>query len=522
MSLINLEDGFSGPSNFPTSGAPQTQKVSVGATDVTLQGGVFLSNETRLPADETTVYGTGYIDPNLAPYMITISFSTNVTNVVFNLYNGTPTQEAYNIIGSNGNVQQVTIPPNSENGENIVYVPGSVDKVIIAPVSGTQPDYSINRIQFNFDLAGTLNNPKSALGKSYTNFENAFAIGCSAIALLTPPITLLAAGLEVIGMADLDFKLAIQSDPPDPNYKEEYFPSFQSLPQITASSSIPQNIADDANAAFVYGSHMVADSNAISVSANRLSSAAQANDSASVQLQNLAAQSYVSLDAQAMDAYSKGLIKLAADLDAAHIDFNVKSSDFTNFQNSVKANGLAALPHGETQVLEGFGLTPGDEQSLVANISTANLGQANLSMSFISSILQESANYKAQAALYDPTSIEIPKGSENQYPEITQTSTFQQNGLTYFKLNYSDLNPNATVVGFGFKGINGSGWAPDEQLFTSPSYGIVSSGKASDGTSSGQVEYPFNLGSPSTPSYVAAYVFDSVGNSSPEVPIHLT
>jgi len=97
----------------------------------------------------------------------------------------------------------------------------------------------------------------------------------------------------------------------------------------------------------------------------------------------------------------------------------------------------------------------------------------------------------------------------NLPPEITRVETFHEGGLTYFRLNFFD--PNNDVVGFGFEGIRGSGWAPEVHLFTNPSYGRVSPG---------QLEYPFNQPS-GTASDVAAYVFDAAGNRSPGVPIHL-
>jgi hypothetical protein len=147
----------------------------------------------------------------------------------------------------------------------------------------------------------------------------------------------------------------------------------------------------------------------------------------------------------------------------------------------------------------------------VTTISSVNLSQAPLT--FISSLLAEADAAEHLAASYDPSSVTPPVGSANALPQITEAAAFQENGLTYFRLNYTD--PDNDVVGFGFYGINGAGWAPEQHLFTSPSYGRVSPG---------QVEYPFNLlgGTPQAyQSDVAAYVFDAAGHRSPEVAIHL-
>ena len=98
-------------------------------------------------------------------------------------------------------------------------------------------------------------------------------------------------------------------------------------------------------------------------------------------------------------------------------------------------------------------------------------------------------------------------------PQIVRADSFTENGLTYFRLGYTDADND--VIGFGFRGINGSGFALEQHLFTNPSYGIVSPG---------QVEYPFNLLAGTPQAYqtdIAAYVFDAEGYRSPEVAIHL-
>jgi len=94
-------------------------------------------------------------------------------------------------------------------------------------------------------------------------------------------------------------------------------------------------------------------------------------------------------------------------------------------------------------------------------------------------------------------------------PQIWQAETFHENGLVYIRLHYTD--PENDAIGFGFHGIKGSGFAPEEHLFTDPSYGRVSPG---------QIEYPFNLLSGTPSAYdtnIAAYIFDAVGNHSQEV-----
>lgn len=104
------------------------------------------------------------------------------------------------------------------------------------------------------------------------------------------------------------------------------------------------------------------------------------------------------------------------------------------------------------------------------------------------------------------------KASLRRIPEIAGVDGYQKGSLYYFSLHYSDPGHDAT--GFGFVGVNGSGWAAESHPFSSPSYGIV--GKDS-------IDYPFNLECGTAQKYtsqVEAWVYDSQGILS--TPVHIT
>jgi hypothetical protein len=104
-------------------------------------------------------------------------------------------------------------------------------------------------------------------------------------------------------------------------------------------------------------------------------------------------------------------------------------------------------------------------------------------------------------------------GGSPPVPEITSATTYTQGELVYFDIDYSD--PGNDAEGFGFVGVNGSGWAEENHLFSSPSYGIV-------GTNS--IAYPFNEACGTAqqyPSYVRAWIYDTAGDRSTPVTIHL-
>jgi eukaryotic-like serine/threonine-protein kinase len=100
-----------------------------------------------------------------------------------------------------------------------------------------------------------------------------------------------------------------------------------------------------------------------------------------------------------------------------------------------------------------------------------------------------------------------------QVPQITSVGTYTQGELVYFDIDYSD--PGNDAEGFGFVGVDGSGWAEENHPFSSPSYGIV-------GTDS--IAYPFNVGcgtAQQQKSSVEAWIYDTAGDRSAPVDIQL-
>jgi serine/threonine-protein kinase len=100
-----------------------------------------------------------------------------------------------------------------------------------------------------------------------------------------------------------------------------------------------------------------------------------------------------------------------------------------------------------------------------------------------------------------------------QVPQITSVGTYTQGELVYFDIGYSD--PGNDAEGFGFVGVDGSGWAEENHPFSIPSYGIV-------GTDS--IAYPFNEEcgtAQQSESSVEAWIYDTAGDRSTPVVIHL-
>jgi hypothetical protein len=121
-------------------------------------------------------------------------------------------------------------------------------------------------------------------------------------------------------------------------------------------------------------------------------------------------------------------------------------------------------------------------------------------------------NFLVTTTQQAPTTTPTPTAA-SQVPTITSVGTYTQGELVYFDVHYADPGHNAE--GFGFVGVNGSGWAEENHPFTSPSYGIV-------GPDS--IAYPFNeeCGTPQQyDSYVEAWINDTAGQHSTPIVIHL-
>jgi hypothetical protein len=98
-------------------------------------------------------------------------------------------------------------------------------------------------------------------------------------------------------------------------------------------------------------------------------------------------------------------------------------------------------------------------------------------------------------------------------PKITSVGTYTKGVLVYFDIHYTD--PGNDAYGFGFVGVNGSGWAEENHPFSSPSYGIVGANS---------IAYPFNEACGTAKrysSYVEAWINDTAGRRSTPVVVHL-
>ncbi len=150
---------FTGPSLFGPP--PQTLNIPTTIGTVTISGGLVLTEETNLPADQTSVYGTGAFDNFETGYSnpIRIVFPEPITNFFLNVYNGNTEPIDYTVADNAGHSATFNLPDNFSGGQSLIGFPATGTVVTIT--AGPSPnairwDFSVDNVTFNEPLPSTL------------------------------------------------------------------------------------------------------------------------------------------------------------------------------------------------------------------------------------------------------------------------------------------------------------------------------------------------------------------------------
>ena len=159
--VVDFQDQV-GPSNFnQVVTSPQTLVYNFGSLSATFTGGVILTNTSNLPANQTSLYGAADFGTGLSN-PLTITFSSAVTNVFFDLYNGLTTNIDYLISDNASHSATFNLAPNLSSGTTLVGFAATGTVITIA--STTPPtstfDFFIDNIHFNEALPPTLAVPE--------------------------------------------------------------------------------------------------------------------------------------------------------------------------------------------------------------------------------------------------------------------------------------------------------------------------------------------------------------------------
>jgi hypothetical protein len=139
-------EGFTGPSTGGGPNADVTVPTSIG--DVTFSNGEILTNETFLPADETSLYFNAYFNAGSTGSTMTITFPAPINNFFLDLYNGEVYDDIFTVSDNTGESTTVDIAPNSSGGNALISFP-AVGDVVTITTSDPGYDFSIDNIGFD-------------------------------------------------------------------------------------------------------------------------------------------------------------------------------------------------------------------------------------------------------------------------------------------------------------------------------------------------------------------------------------
>jgi len=125
-----------------------TINVTAGGDSVSFANGAILTNESNLPADQTSVFYNSFFLPNSAGAAMTITFSADISNFFLDLYNGETYADVFTVSDNMGRSTTVTIDSNSASGNALISFP-AVGNVVTITTTDPNYDFSIDNIGFN-------------------------------------------------------------------------------------------------------------------------------------------------------------------------------------------------------------------------------------------------------------------------------------------------------------------------------------------------------------------------------------
>jgi hypothetical protein len=156
---------LSGPGTYAAAGANRDLSIATAAGNVTITGGTVLTQETFLPANSTSLYGTAFFAAPLATSTsstgyrptITLNFPTLVNSFYLDVYNGQTFNVTYTVADNNGHSASFVLVPNLSSGTTqIGFSPANASSVTITSDAGSAWDFSIDNIVFNEGVPTTV------------------------------------------------------------------------------------------------------------------------------------------------------------------------------------------------------------------------------------------------------------------------------------------------------------------------------------------------------------------------------
>lgn len=155
---------LTGPSTYAAAGPTRDLTIASGdpnIPDVVITGGTILTQETFMPANSTSLYGTAFFGgtfPPAQPYSNTVvlTFSAPITNFFLDVYNGQVFNVTYTVADNSGHSSSFLLAPNLNSGTSQIGFAAAGSVITITSDAGNAWDFSIDNIGFNQALPTTI------------------------------------------------------------------------------------------------------------------------------------------------------------------------------------------------------------------------------------------------------------------------------------------------------------------------------------------------------------------------------
>jgi len=165
-SIIDFDSlALVGPSTYAAAGPTRDLSIATGdanSPNVTITGGTVLTNETFLPADHSSLYGTAFFGSTYpapahayAPSIV-LTFANPISNFFLDVYNGQVFNVTYTVSDELGHSSSFQLVPNLNSGASQIGFATVGSVITITSDAGNLWDFSIDNIGFNEALPSTI------------------------------------------------------------------------------------------------------------------------------------------------------------------------------------------------------------------------------------------------------------------------------------------------------------------------------------------------------------------------------
>lgn len=256
---------------------------------------------------------------------------------------------------------------------------------------------------------------------------------------------------EAYSFYSINAELKAYNDPFDANYTSVYKLTIPLLAALPSSTGIPLGVVADVQAFERDGATIAGDSQAVYITEDRVSSAAQMGDQLSFDLQNNALNTYTDLLAAAHTAYAHDSAVLATDLQSNGFDIAIPQTQIAAFQAAIAKGGFSALPQQEQDIINSLGVTAADQAAIVASITAIN--PTAVPASYVAA-LQAASTVSASLAVMYANDAGKPTVGNFTVTDTTTNSTAINNGAAYtgpvsgLSNEYINITPdNLSIIG---------------------------------------------------------------------------